>query len=99
MNLLYFSSLVNVTLNSATEHLMLLNIFGRANSLLQSLFQGLQGLVVSLFSIALIIIFMGSFFGSQESKQKMKSALPWAFLAFIGALSITLIINWIQTNW
>lgn len=81
------------------SYLYLFNIFSRADSLLQSLFQGLQGLVVSLFSIALIVIFMGSFFGSQESKQKMKSALPWAFLAFIGALSITMIINWVQTNW
>lgn len=91
---------LNALFNSIfLESLVVFNIFSRANSLLQSLFQGLQGLVVSLFSIALIVIFMGCFFGSQESKQKMKSALPWAFLAFIGALSVSLIINWVQTNW
>ena len=94
--MMYLNALLNTVL---FESLVIFNIFTRANSLLQSLFQGLQGLVVSLFSIALIIIFMGCFLGSQESKQKMKSALPWAFLAFIGALSVTLIINWVQTNW
>lgn len=94
--MMYLNALFNTVL---FESLVIFNIFTRANSLLQSLFQGLQGLVVSLFSIALIIIFMGCFFGSQESKQKMKTALPWAFLAFIGALSVTLIINWVQTNW
>lgn len=94
--MMYLNALLNTVL---FESLVIFNIFTRANSLLQSLFQGLQGLVVSLFSIALIIIFMGCFFGSQESKQKMKTALPWAFLAFIGALSVTLIINWVQTNW
>lgn len=94
--MMYLSALLN---SIFFESMVVFNIFSRANSLLQSLFQGLQGLVVSLFSIALIIIFMGCFFGSQESKQKMKSALPWAFLAFIGALSVTLIINWVQTNW
>jgi len=92
LNSIFFESMVLFNANDV-------NIFTKANSLLQSIFQGLQGLVVSLFSIALIVIFMGCFFGSQESKQKMKSALPWAFLAFIGALSVTLIINWVQTNW
>lgn len=96
---LYLQSIVSMVENIALKNMIVFNIFSKGQSLLNSLYQGIAGLVVGIFSIALILIFIGCFAGSQESKQKMKSALPWAFLAFIGALSVNLIINWVQTNW
>ncbi|MCJ8223719.1 hypothetical protein P8822_00110 [Bacillus sonorensis] len=73
-----------------------MNLFNSAKKLFEAFFSGFSGLLVSIFGLAMIVTIVMSIWGPQHKREEFKGWMVWSIIIFFIALSIKMVLAFVQ---